>query len=62
MLFFMVSAGISLVPWVFRNDLPLQPWLHFGIETIILLICLGVYFKWIRKSSKDIVDLEDNQE
>lgn len=54
LLFFLVSASVSCVPWVFREALPFKPWLHFGIEVVILLICLAVYFKWIRKSSKDI--------
>ena len=54
LLFFLVSAGVSVVPWLFRDALPFKPWLHFGIEVVILLICLAVYFKWIRKSFKDI--------
>ena len=63
--FFVVSFGLSLplwlnrellpaeitVPgWISETPLPLQQWLHMGIEVIILLVCIGIYIKWVKKS------------
>ncbi len=45
LLFLGISSAISAVPWLFRDYLPFAPWLHMGIEVVILLICLGVYIR-----------------
>ncbi len=47
--FGVVSVGLSLPCWFVQDNLPWQPWGHMAIEVVILLICIGIYAKWIRQ-------------
>lgn len=44
-----IASLLSLPLWYFQDNLPFQPWLHMGAEVVVLLMCIGVYAKWIRK-------------
>lgn len=50
-LFFIISFGLCLFPWIYRDSMPLAPWLHISIEVFILLLCLGCYLKWFHNKS-----------
>lgn len=51
-LVFGVIASIFSIPlWMFQDKLPFAPWGHIAAEVIIMLICIGVYAKWIRKKN-----------
>ena len=49
LVFFGVAFGASLPVWLYQEALPWKPWLHMGIEVVILLACIGCYIKWIQK-------------
>lgn len=44
-----IASLFSLPLWLLQDKLPFQPWLHMGEEVVVLLVCIGVYAKWIRK-------------
>ena len=52
-IFGIVASAISVPVWIFQDLLPFAPWGHMVVEVIIMLICIGVYAKWIRKNPSD---------
>ncbi len=44
-----VMSLLSVVPYLYRHQLPWEPWLHIVIEALIMLACIAVYVKWLKR-------------